>query len=34
MALDPTLQLSAMTNAQCAALRDEILALAGMPGAL
>lgn len=34
MALDPTLQLSTLTNAQCAALRDEILALAGMPGAL
>lgn len=34
MALDPALQLSALTNAQCAALRDEILALAGMPGAL
>ncbi len=34
MALDPSLQLSTLSNAQCAALRDEILALAGMPGAL
>lgn len=34
MALDPSLQLSALTNAQCAALRDEILAVAGMPAAL
>lgn len=31
MALDPTLQLSALTNAQCSALRDEILAIAGIP---
>lgn len=30
MALDPTLQLSALTNAQCATLRDEILAFAGI----
>ncbi len=29
MALDPTLQLTALTNAQCAALRDELVALVG-----
>lgn len=29
MALDPTLQLSALTNAQCAALRDELVAIVG-----
>lgn len=29
MALNETLQLSALTNAQCAALRDELVALVG-----
>lgn len=34
MALDPTLPLSTLTNAQCAALRDEVLALAGIPAGM
>lgn len=31
MALDPTLVLSSLTNAQCAALRNDILEIFGIP---
>lgn len=34
MALDPTQQLSALTNSQCRAALDEVLAIAGIPAGM